>query len=377
MNGQRELEMKISRVEAIPFRVRLAAGVGPIRSSIWAMNAANHVLIKVTTNDGLEGYGEATERPTLYGETQSSICAAVGSWLGPPLLGLDPFDLEKIWDRMDKIAANNTAKGAIDIAVHDLLGKRLGLPVHKLLGSWDGQKVRASSLLPFGTPEKTASLALERMRRQGIRAFKVKVGKDPDRDVKTFIALREALGEEALLYVDANQGWTPDQAVRAIREMEPYGLAWVEEPVKKGDFAGKLRVSDHIGVPLLLDESATTPEEVWHQIRMGMNCLINIKTTRTGFYNSRKILHLAEAANIACMVGTTRETGVGTAASLQFASSFKNIQVAEVADYEIYEHTLLETPFRIEDGFAHVPAGSGLGLAISPEALARYKVKPG
>ncbi len=366
--------MKIKNIEALPFRIPVSVSAGPIRSSIWAMEAANHVLIRVTTDDGFEGYGEATERPTIYGETQRSIAGIIEGWLRPSLIGLDPFDLEKIWEKMDRIAANQTAKGAVDIALHDILGKRLGLPIHKLLGSWNGRKVRAASLLSFGTPEKTASTAAERNKRLGLRAFKVKVGQDPDRDVKAVIALREALGKEALLYVDANQGWTPDQAIRTIRAMEPYGLAWVEEPVKKGDFMGKLRISRQIGVPLLLDESALSPEDVLHQIRLGINCMVNLKTSRTGFYLSRKILHIAEAANVPCLVGTTRETGFGTAASVQLGSSFKNILLAEVGDIDLFEHNLLKTAFRIEDGFAQVPGGPGLGVEVDREALGRYRV---
>lgn len=367
--------MKITQIEAIPFRIPLASGMGKISSSIWSMEAANHVLIKITTDDGLVGYGEAVERPTIYGETQNSIVTIVQEWLSSKMIGLDPFDLEKVWDGLDKIFDNNTAKGAIDIALYDLLGKKLNLPIHKLLGSWDGEKVKVACLLPFASPEKTVAYALERKERQGIQAFKIKVGKDLNRDLKTLIALREALGDEAILYVDANQAWTPYQAIKAMRAMEPYGLAWVEEPIKRGDYASKLRVANQIGVPLLLDESATTPEEVWQQIRMGMNCLINIKPTRTGFTNSRKIMHLAEAANIPCLVGTARETGLGTAAGIQFATSFKNILLAEVADSEIYEHSLLENSFQIKNGYAYVPSGPGLGVRVSEAALKKYRVE--
>lgn len=367
--------MRITQIEAIPFRIPLAQKVRKITSSIWSMEAANHVLIKIYTDEGWQGFGEAVERPTIYGETQNSIVTVIKEWLSPQLIGIDPFDLEKIWDKLDKIAANNTAKGAIDIAIYDLLGKKLHLPIHKLLGSWNGEKVKAAALLPFGSPEETVSIALERKQRQGIQAFKIKVGKDIDRDIKTFIALREALGKEAILYVDANQAWTPGQAIRAIRAMEPYGLAWVEEPIKKGDFFSKLRLANQISVPILLDESATSPEEVWQQINMGINCLINIKPTRTGFTNSRKIVQLAEAANIPCLVGTARETGIGTAASLQFATSFKNILFAEVADIEIYEHTLLEDLFPIKNGYAYVPSGPGLGVKICAEAFEKYRLK--
>ncbi len=366
--------MRITQIEAIPFKIPLAKNLGKISSSIWSMEAANHVLIKIASDEGLEGFGEAVERPTIYGETQASIVTIVKEWLSPQLVGLDPYDLEKIWDRLDKITANNTAKAAIDVAIYDLIGKKLGFPIHKLLGSWDGQKIRVASLLPLGSPEKTVATALERKQRQGIQAFKIKVGQDLDRDVKTLMAMREALGDEAILYVDANQAWSPFQAIKAIKAMEPYGLAWVEEPIKKGDFAGKLRVANQISVPILLDESATSPEEVWQQIRMDMNCIINIKPARTGFTISRKIIHLAQAANIPCLIGTARETGLGMAASIQFGTSFKNILLAEVADSDIYEHNLLEDSFQIKSGYAYVPSGPGLGVQISTQGLQKYMI---
>jgi L-alanine-DL-glutamate epimerase-like enolase superfamily enzyme len=366
--------MKIMKIEAIPFRLPLRAEVGLVKSSIWSMSAADHVLIKVITDEGIVGHGEAPQRPTIYGETQRSIAAIVESWLGPSLIGLDPFDLEKIWSQMDKVVANNTAKGAIDMAVHDVLGKKLGLPVHKLLGGWGGEKVSAASLISMDTPDKMAKVAAGWMNRQGIKAFKIKVGTDPKKDIKAFIAIREAVGDDATLYVDANQAWSPDVAIRTIRAMEPHGLAWVEEPVKKWDFEGKAKVAQSIGVPLLLDESIFTAQEALRHIKMKIVGMISIKTARTGFYESRKIVHLAEAANIPCLVGTARETAIGTAANAQMAAGFKNILLGELTEFINFEDTFLKQPLKIENGFFYLPSGPGLGVEIDEARFSKYRL---
>jgi L-alanine-DL-glutamate epimerase-like enolase superfamily enzyme len=367
--------MKIYEIEAIPFRLPLRAEIGQVHSSIWTMEAAEHVLIKVTSDEGIVGYGEAPQRPTIYGETQRSIVAIVESWLAPLLLGLDPFDLEKIWNHMDKVVANNTAKGAIDMALHDILGKKMGLPVHKMLGGWGDEKVPAASLISMDTPEKMARSAAAWMNNHGIRTFKIKVGMDPKKDVKSFMAIREAVGEDITLYVDANQAWSPDVAIRTIKAMEPLGLAWVEEPVKKWDFEGKAKVARNIGVPVLLDESASTPQEVMHHIKMGIAGMISIKTVRTGFYHSRKIVHLAEAANIPCIVGTARETGIGTVANAQMAAGFKNILLGELTEFTNFEDTYLTQSLRLEAGFLYLPQGPGLGVEVDEKKLSKYRLR--
>jgi L-alanine-DL-glutamate epimerase-like enolase superfamily enzyme len=366
--------MKIMKIEAIPFRLPLRADVGPVKSSIWSMSAAEHVLIKVTTDEGIVGYGEAPQRPTIYGETQKSIVAIVDSWLGPSLIGMDPFDLEKVWSQMGKVVANNTAKGAIDMAIHDILGKRLGLSVHKLLGGWADGKVAAASLISMDTPEKMAKAAAGWMNRQGIKAFKIKVGTDPEKDIRAFVAIREAVGDDATLYVDANQAWSPEVAIRMIKAMEPHGLAWVEEPVKKWDFEGKERVARSIGVPLLLDESIFTPQEALHHVKMRIAGMISIKTVRTGFHESRKIVHLAEAANVPCLVGTARETAVGAVANAQMAAGFKNILFGELTEFTTFEDTFLKSSLKIENGFFHLPPGPGLGVEIDEKRFSKYRL---
>ena len=366
--------MKIRKIETIPFRLPLRPEIGKVQSSIWAMEAAEHVLIRITTDEEIVGYGEAPQRPTIYGETQRSIVAIVESWLAPPLLGLDPFDLEKIWNLMDRVVANNTAKGAIDMAIHDLLGKKMEIPVHKMLGGWGSEKVPAASLISMDTPEKMAKATAGWVNNYGIRAFKIKVGMDPKKDIQGFIAIREAVGDDITLYVDANQAWSPDVAIRTINAMEPYGLAWVEEPVKKWDFEGKAKVARSIGVPILLDESVFSPQEAMHHIRIGVAGMFSIKTVRTGFYPSRKIVHLAEAANLPCLVGTARETGIGTVANAQMAAACKNILLGELTEFTTFEDTYLNQSLMLEGGFLYLPQGPGLGVDVDEEKISRYRV---
>ena len=366
--------MKIVNIEAILFRLPIRKEIGPTKSSIWSMDAADHILIKIDTDESITGFGEALQRPTIYGETQQSVVAIIDSWIGPSLIGMDPFCLEQIWSKLDRMAANSTAKGAIDMALHDIQGKKLGLPVYKLLGGWRNGTVRASALLSADAPEKTAAAALAWKQQYGIDSFKIKVGMDSNRDVEAFIAIRQAVGDDATLYVDANQAWAPDEAIRIIKQISPYGLAWVEEPIKSWDFEGKRRVAGHIDVPVLLDESVITPQDVMHHIRMGIGDMFSIKTSRTGFYNSRKIVQMAESANIPCLVGTARETGIGAVANAQFAASAKNILLGELTEFKIFEETLLKHPLKLSDGYFFLPDGDGLGVEVDMELVERYRI---
>jgi len=361
-------------VEAIPFRIPMRKDVGSITSAVVKMDSAEHVLVRVKTDDGVEGFGEAHERPTIYGETQQSIVRVITRHIGPAIMGMDPFALERIFDKADKYGTNYTARGALDVAMHDLLGKILGLPVCTLLGGWESEKVPAAAVLSIYTPEKTAEKARALQEQYGVKAFKIKVGIDPERDVLAIKAIREAVGDGCTLYADANQGYTPAVAIRTIQRMEAHGLAWVEEPVQKWDYEGKKRVAASIGIPILLDESVWTPEDVMNNIRNGLGGMISIKAVRTGFYKSRKIANIAAAANIPCLTGTGRDSAIGAVANAHIIAGFKNVLMGELTDFTLYEDTMLTEPLVLKDGFFYLPKGPGLGIRLDEKKLAHYRV---
>ena len=366
--------MKITKVEVYKFSIKSRMGI--FKWSSGAAAGTDNILVKIRTDEGIVGIAEAPSRPTIYGETQDSLFAAVNKFLGPAILGMDPFDLEKIMDKLDTtLVWNPCAKGAIDIAIHDIIGKASNLPAYKLLGGWnEGKKVPVSWMLGLGSPEEIACQAVEWVQK-GFKALKLKAGMDPKKEIEMFRAVRKAVGKDILLYVDANQGWSPHTAIQTIQEMEKEGLAWIEEPVPAWDRKGRELVAKSISVPILGDESVFTPQDVQREIEMGVIRMISIKTPRTGFYKSKKIIQMAEEANIPCLVGSQGETGIGTAASAHFACAFKNIKLpSEISLLLFYEGDLLKEEVRIEGGFVKVPQGTGIGVEIDEEKLKKYSV---
>ncbi len=365
--------MKIIRVEAIPFYIPFSPELS-MKLTYRVSTAAEHVLVRIHTDEEIEGIAEAPARPQIYGETQKSIVAAIEGHLAPAIVGKDPFDLEKIHAAMDVLVGNLTAKGAMDIALHDILGKKANLPVHKLLGSWSGQKIPLSWMVGI---KKTGEMAKEckKYQEMGFQAFKIKVGLDPAKDVETFQAIREAVGEEATLYVDGNQGYSPHQAKWAIQRMEKYGLAWVEEPCPVWNRKGRLELARSISVPLLGDESCFTPQDVVREIELGAIGMVLIKVARTGFYKSRKIIHLCEQAGIPCLIGSQGDSGIGATAGAHLATSFRNIQVpAEISYHLRMTGDLLKDPAKISQGFIEIPPGPGLGIQLDEQKVKEFRV---
>lgn len=364
--------MPIERIEAIPFRIPIKPEVGPITSNIWAMDAAEHVLVKVIDSDGVVGWGEATPRATIYGDTQASTVAAIVHWLAPALVGLEPWAFEAAWDRMDRIVHNLPAKAAIDMALHDLVGKRLGVSVAQLLGGMGRDRAPLGTIIPLGPPEKVADIAVQAVER-GIRTLKIKTGKDPERDIRAFRAIRRAVGDRTTLAIDANQGYSVPEAIRVLTALAEEGLAWAEEPVKAWDLPGKLRVAQAVPVPLLLDESVFTPQDVLRELRNGAAGLISIKTARSAFFRSRAIAAICEASNVRCVLGSARESALGTVVSAHFAAQARCVIATELGDHVIYEATLLTEPPCLEDGYLVLPTGPGLGVEIDEAQVRHYR----
>jgi L-Ala-D/L-Glu epimerase len=231
--------MKITRVEALPFRIPMK------KATAWArgvQDAAEHVLVKVHTDEGITGIVEAPPRPTIYGESVQSIKFAVEKWFGPMMEGLDPFELEKIWDKFNTIPWNPVAKGALDMAVYDIIGKALNMPCYKLLGYWT-DAISMSWCVNLNPLNKMLDEAHEMISAYGFKALKLKVGIEPKKDIELVRTMRQEFGDATLLYVDANQGYDPFTAIRVLNEMAEYGIAMVEEPCPADDKKGRKMIS--------------------------------------------------------------------------------------------------------------------------------------
>lgn len=366
--------MKITSIEAIPFEIPYLPEYGSSSWSSGGIEMANHVLITVKGEDGRQGYGEAMPRPVFFGENQRSIVIAVEEFYREALMGMDVMDAEKIQAVLDRFPGNYTARGALDVAIHDLKTRFLGVPLYKLLGGWaEMQRVPVAPNISLKTRVEEAVEDALKYLEMGMKTFKVKVGTDPQKDVKVVHAIRKALGDGVEIYVDANQGWDRKDALWALGKMVEEGVFVVEEPLPSLDHEGKRQLIQVLPITILLDESVISVQDVAREIKLGIAGRISIKTPRTGIINSRKIVQMTEAYQIKCIIGTQAETGVGTIASAHNAASYRNIVSTELGNYLKWADDLLTTRPRFEDGFLILPEGPGLGIEIDEEKLAKYR----
>ncbi len=363
--------VKITAVEAIPFALPYRRAP---KFASGSVDRADNVLVRVHTDAGLVGHAEAQPRPYTYGETQTSIVDAVRGRLNDGLIGVDPLRTELVAERCGAIAGNQVARGAVDLAVWDLVGQILGRPCHKLLGGFaDG--VAAAHMVSLDEPSAMADEAIAIRDRLGVQTFKVKVGRDPALDVAAVRAIRDAL-PDADLYVDANRGWSYDDAARAGDALADLGVRAIEEPISIEDRAGRLRLADRWVVPLVGDESCISLAHVDRALEEGAVRMVSVKTARTGFTESRRILDLCLARNVPIVVGSQYEGALGAVATIAFAAAFAATagQPAEITNFLDLADDLVFAAPEIRAGRATASAKPGLGVEIDEDRLTRYRL---
>lgn len=364
--------MKITAVRTTPFTLPLARSIGFAHG---AMADTRHVLVEVETDEGVTGIAEAISRPYFYGESQRSIVAAIEEWFAPMLVGRDPFDTAGLWPLLDKVRHNNTAKGALDIAFHDIKGKALGLPCHRLLGGGDG-RARVTYVCGFSSPGEMAEEALRIRHTYGINAFKLKAGVAKDKDAATLKRMREAL-PDATLYVDCNEAFDRHDALAMLALCADFGVAWAEEPCPREDRAAREAVGARGAIPVLGDESCRSLDEVWREIRDGTVRMVSIKVARTGYGRSRDITGLCAATSVLPMVGSQGDSGIGVLAGGHFCTANPTARSlpAELSFHLNLAGNVLAEPPLIKDGLLHLPDTPGLGAVIDRSALDRFRTQ--
>ncbi|MGC9498851.1 mandelate racemase/muconate lactonizing enzyme family protein [Streptomyces sp. WG7] len=364
--------MKIIKVEAIPFAIPYAK---PLRFASGEVHTADHVLVRVHTDEGLVGTAEAPPRPYTYGETQESIVTVVGKLFTPQILGMTPLERESVHERLDRTVGNPTAKAAIDMALWDIIGQAAGMPVSGLLGGYT-DRMRVSHMVGFAPAEKMVAEA-ERIRdTYGVTTFKVKVGRRPyTEDVAACRALREALGDDVELYIDGNRGWTAPESARVLRELADLNLTFAEELCPADDVLGRRWLVERCPVPFIADESATRAGEVTRELLGGSATAISVKTARTGFTASQRVLHECEGLGVEVVMGNQIDGQVGTLCSVAFGAAHRHSAryPGELSNFLDMTDDLLTEPLTIENGTLRVREGAGLGIDIDPDKLARYR----
>lgn len=366
------MDERIAAVTAIPFAIPY---VKPLKFASGEVHTADHILIRLTTESGIEGYAEAPPRPFTYGETQKSIKAVVEDVFAPSLIGVRLVERERAQALMARTVGNPTAKAAVDMATWDALGKAMNMSAHSLLGAYS-PTMRVSHMLGFDTPEVMVEQAHRMRDDYGISTFKVKVGRHPYRlDVAVCRALRAEFGDEIELYVDGNRGWTATDSARAMREMDDLDLLFAEELNDADDVLGRRWLVSQLNVPYIADESATNPGQVTRELLSGSATAASIKTARTGFTMSERILGQITGLGAEVVIGNQIDGQIGTACAVTFGSAHEatHRRAGELSNFLDMSDDLLTEPLRISGGVLAAPQGVGLGVEIDSDKLQRYR----
>jgi L-alanine-DL-glutamate epimerase-like enolase superfamily enzyme len=312
--------MRISEIVTHRTSARLHA---PFVTSLRRVTTIDSLVVEIRDSDGRSGYGEVPQVWAVTGESLDGAEACVRGQLAPPLLGRDTDDIvANCRATRDKVVGNHSAKAAIDVALHDLAARSRAVPLVTLLGG-SALSVATDVTISADSVDAMATAARDRFA-DGFRELKLKVGADAENDVARVAAVRAAVGDTVAIRLDANQGWSPRQAVRLIREMEDAGLGveLVEQPVAHWDIDGLAWVSDRVGTPVMADEAVFGVRDLSDVIRRRAADMVNIKLVKCGGLEpARTLLGLAEAHGVGTMIGSMMETpiGVGAAASLAAA----------------------------------------------------------
>ena len=316
--------MKITEVRLAKISVPLRV---PFKTALRTVNSVEDVIVEIHTDVGALGYGEAPPTGVITGDTTGAIIGAINDHIAKNIIGMDIDNLEDILQKIQKsIVHNSSAKAAVDMAVWDLYGQLYKIPVYKLLGGARKQIV-TDITISVNEPEQMAHDAIDAIKR-GYDCLKVKVGANPELDVARLAAVRKAVGDDVLIRIDANQAWSPKQAVRILNQMQEKGLKLelVEQPVKAADIDGLKYVTENSYVPVLADESVFSPEDAMKIMQNHAADYVNIKLMKCGgLYNALKIISAAEVYGIECMLGCMLEAKVSVNAAVELACAKKII----------------------------------------------------
>lgn len=310
--------MKITKVRlgmiSVPLRV-------PFKTALRSVSSVEDVVVEIHTDTGEVGYGEAPPTGVITGDTTGAIIGAIQDHIAKTIVGRDVDDFENLLMAVNScILKNTSAKAAVDMALWDLYGQLYKVPVYKLMGG-SRKSIVTDITISVNDPEEMAKDAEDAIRR-GYDCLKVKVGKEPQKDIARLAAIRGAVPKSTLIRIDANQGWTPKEAVRILNGMQEKGLdiEFVEQPVKGHDFEGLKYVTEHSYVPVLADESVFSPEDALRIMQMRAADMVNIKLMKCGgLYNALKIASAAEVYGVECMIGCMLEAKISVNAAVHLA----------------------------------------------------------
>ena len=350
----------------------------PFAIALGQIDGAENILIRVRAAGGAYGWGEGSPLRYVTGETQSTAFLLAGE-LGRLLLGKDALAIAARVAEMDRfLAGNPTLKSALDMALYDLAARHAGLPLYAFLGG-ERRSFWTDDTIGLDTPEAMAEAAVDVLGR-GFPAVKAKLGTGPQEDVARIRAIRKAIGGEVPLRIDANQGWDVPTAVQVLRELTAFDIEYCEQPVARWDVEGLCRVRAASRIPIMADEALFDHHDALHLARIGACDYFNIKLAKCGgIHTALRIVAVAEAAGIPCMLGCMWETRLALSAMAHLVSARPAIAFADLDGHTGHAVDPILGGITYTGGRIDLPEMPGHGAEVDPAFLARmegYTVGP-
>lgn len=357
--------MKITNTEIYRFSIPME----PFVIATGTMHFAQNVFIKVYTDRDIYGVGECSAFPMIVGETQET-CIAMAKDFAKIWIGKDPLDIpERMNDLLGYADHNGTIKSAFDMALFDISAKHAGLPLYKFL---DGTKrtIETDMTIGIGTPEVMASAAVN-YQQKGCTILKLKLGKGVHEDLKRVAAVREAVGPDMAIRLDANQGWTFDEALLALGELAKYNIEFCEQPMRTwfDDRLPELHLNSPIKI--MADESVYNHHDARRLINSQSCEYLNIKFAKSGgILEAQKIHEEALKTGVKCMIGSMLESRIALSANLHFALASPNVEFFDLDTCLLGHLVDPVTGGLTYDGYLlDVPETIGIGADADPEFL--------
>ena len=346
-NSEHSIQSVSTQLLELPMKSKLQWGKNSQISSL------EHVLIKVTADNGLWGIAEAPVRPTIYGETVLSIEAIIAEHLAPKLMGISLNDKNAIQEVIYSIKNNNCAKGALDIAIYEVRAETQGKSLfEQYLGS--KKSIRVSYILGINDLEPMLEEAKE-VHAQGVSVFKIKIGRDWAKDEQIIQALKEEFsGTDVILYADANETLTPENAFERLEHLAKLGIAYIEEPLPVHLIKDRAKLKAAQILPIIADDSCFTLLDLERELAFDTFDILNIKTARTGFTESLIMLEQASKADKGIMVGSQASSGLGTMHSAIIASQKEVTHPCELSFPLKLTEDSLGKNFVYKEGVLHI-----------------------
>jgi L-alanine-DL-glutamate epimerase-like enolase superfamily enzyme len=348
----------------IPLQEPFVISLGPI-------NHAENIIVVINTKDGITGYGECSPYMTINGESMDT-CFIVGQYLAKALIRQNVLEPSGCMEIMDRVIYGNTSiKSAFDIALHDIVAQHAGLPLYQYLGGKKNKILQTDMTVSIGTSEKMKRDAIH-FQQQGFPFIKVKLGEDLETDVARIKAIRDGIGNQIPLRIDANQGWgTADQAIAVLNALEPFNIEHCEEPISRWRFMELSKVSAATSIPIMADETCGDDHDAERLIQLKACSMFNIKLGKSsGFLKALKIIDLAAAAGIQLQIGGFMESRLGMTAAAHLALTDDSIHHCD------FDTPLMFTADPVAGGIEYknngvvdVPDIPGLGATIKEDYL--------